>query len=450
MYEKVNEIFSKVKELSAKPEYKVDEIEVYASKGGSEEFRAKGGKSDHYSFAENMGFCVRVLKDGRIAQAYSEGLSADFAEKVLADAVEMLPLFPKDEHNLMPAAGRGNDESRLRKGLEELGARELKERAIDLEKKLYAFDKRVDSVIFSICEKSDGESVLINSAGAGIHSKACGAVIFCEISCSEGSKQKTSENMLKVFNKEELYNDGIIEDTVNHALDKLSAETAQSATKKVLLKKRAAVQLISSFKSLFSAKLVQKGVSAFAGKVNERVADEKLSLFDSPRMEEGLASRLFDAEGMPTQRRALIENGILKGLLHNSYTASKDGVQSTANASRPGYKGGLGISFNNLEIARGSKSLNELIETADDAVLVDSLMGLHAGLNKVSGDFSVQAGGYSIKGGKLGKALEPFTIAGNFFEMLQNIELIANDTDMRYSSSYVPSLLISELSVSGS
>ena len=179
--------------------------------------------------------------------------------------------------------------------------------------------------------------------------------------------------------------------------------------------------------------------------MGEKIACEKFTLIDDPHLENGEGSCSFDSEGVPTKYKELISKGILKTYLYNLKTAKKDGVQSTGNAAKGGYKGTIGISPFNLYVKKGEVSFDELLKKMDRGVIITDFAGLHSGLNSVSGDFSLAAEGFIVENGKKGKAFNQITVAGNFFELLLNIEEIGEDMKFSLSGTGSPSVLVKNL-----
>ncbi|MGL6100882.1 MAG: metallopeptidase TldD-related protein, partial [Fusobacteriaceae bacterium] len=159
-------------------------------------------------------------------------------------------------------------------------------------------------------------------------------------------------------------------------------------------------------------------------------------------------SASFDAEGVPTKPKNLIENGILKTYLYNLKTAKKDGVESTGNAAKGGYKGTMGISSFNLYLEKGDESFETLLNRIENGILITGFSGLHSGLNSISGDFSLATEGFLIKNGKVEKPLNQITAAGNFFDLLNNIECIGDDLKFNLSGVGSPSLIVKNISIS--
>ena len=155
----------------------------------------------------------------------------------------------------------------------------------------------------------------------------------------------------------------------------------------------------------------------------------------------------YDSEGVATYNKTLIKKGVLQTYLYNLTTAKKDGVQSTGN----GYGGvtKIGIGTTHLVIKPGKKSFEELLQKAKNGIYLTDIMGLHAGLNAKSGDFSLQAQGFMIEDGKLTKPLSQIVVAGNLFTLFNEIGEVGSDSQLLLSSNEVPSLLIKKLQVNG-
>ena len=164
----------------------------------------------------------------------------------------------------------------------------------------------------------------------------------------------------------------------------------------------------------------------------------------------GYGTQPFDSEGVSGKNKAVIENGVLKTLLHNRRTAKKDGVASTGNGFKMGLTGSVKTAPTNFYLAKGMLSQEALLAQMGDGLLLTSLMGLHAGTNAVSGDFSLSAEGFRIKGGRIDTPVEQITVAGNFYQLLAEVEEIADDLYFGSGGVGSPSVLIRGLAIAGS
>ena len=154
----------------------------------------------------------------------------------------------------------------------------------------------------------------------------------------------------------------------------------------------------------------------------------------------------FDGDGLPTRRSVIIENGILKELMLNTYTARKLNMQSNAKASR-GLAGAPGIGGGNYFLRPGTSTPEQIIGDVKQGLYVLSTMGF--GVNLTTGDYSQGASGLWIENGELTHAVEEITIAGNLKDMFRNVVAIGNDLDFRGSGA-VPTLRIDGMTVAGS
>ncbi len=205
--------------------------------------------------------------------------------------------------------------------------------------------------------------------------------------------------------------------------------------------------------SAVSGRNVQEGgKSFFEGKKNESVANDVVTIVDDGQLPEGLMTFKTDMEGVPSQSTTLIEKGILKNYIYDSYSAFQEERQSTGNANRQWPEPFLHVptvSTTNLVLKAGTKNLDGLVERVDEGILItDFVMGVgHS--NKITGEFSVVApNAFFVKSGEIKHPLEPVTVAGNFFNSLKKMTDIGSDPKVT-SVGKIPSLTIEDLTVSG-
>ncbi|MDD4652401.1 MAG: TldD/PmbA family protein [Methanothrix sp.] len=205
------------------------------------------------------------------------------------------------------------------------------------------------------------------------------------------------------------------------ACSSLGAVKAESGTYDVLLRPLAVAELLDyTLLPAVSADNVQKGRSSLRGRVGERVSAESLLIADDGLLSGGIDSSAFDGEGVPSQRTAIIEDGVLMGYLYDSYTAGKEGTKSTGNAVRAGYTGVPSVGIRNLIV--GSRAGRDLLAETK-GIVVNSLIGAHTA-NPISGDFSVEAkNAFLIAPGQASKPIGSLMLAGNFFELIKDIEV---------------------------
>jgi len=189
----------------------------------------------------------------------------------------------------------------------------------------------------------------------------------------------------------------------------------------------------------FNGKNVFLGSSPLAGKLGEKIADERFSLIDNPLIDYASASRKYDDEGVPHQVTPLIDKGIVKSFLYDLDTAGRSGTKTTGH--------GIGCNPTNLVIKEGETSFEEMVKNTKEGLIVESVMGLGQG-NPISGEFSVNVQlGYKIENGEIVGRVKDVMLAGNTYDALKNILAIGNKSEWVYGSLLTPYVQIGSLSV---
>ena len=193
---------------------------------------------------------------------------------------------------------------------------------------------------------------------------------------------------------------------------------------------------------------VQRSQSPFQGRIGEKVASEKITIHDDGLLPGGLRTWTFDSEGTPQQKTTIIEKGILRNFLYDNYSAKKEGKESTGNASRAGYLSTPSIEATNFHITSGNKTPDQLISEVDNGLIIYYLQGAHSS-NPVNGEFSVVATpAWKINEGKITHATRGVMLAGNIFEVLKNVTILANN-ERQMGQLVAPWILVENVRVIG-
>jgi PmbA protein len=243
----------------------------------------------------------------------------------------------------------------------------------------------------------------------------------------------------------------VADEAVSRAVRMLGAGKPPTARVPVVFDRFAATSFLGVLAGSLSAEAVQKGRSLFATMVGEQVGSEFVNLVDDGRRLDGPSSAPFDDEGVPSGRTALFDAGVLRGFLHNTYTARRAGdpeQRSTGNASRAGYRSAPGVGTTNFYLEPGVLTFEEILTKAEGGVLIQDVTGVHSGANPISGEFSVGATGLRIGGGAVGEPLREMTIASTIPEMLKRISGVGDDLRF-FSSVGTPTILIDEMTLAG-
>ena len=233
--------------------------------------------------------------------------------------------------------------------------------------------------------------------------------------------------------------------TIDSRLRRIGARKVPTARVPIVFDQQTSRQLLGEIFDAVTGDAVYRSASFLAGKLGEQIAGKNITIVDDGTIPGGFGTSPFDGEGVPTRRTTVIENGVLKSYLLNTYTAKKLGLETTGNASR-GLAGNPGVGSGNFFLQPGAKSAEQIIRDVSDGLYVTEFLGF--GVNLVTGDFSRGATGLWIKNGELTFPVEEITVAGNLKDMLNNIAEIGSDLEWR-SSVACPTLRIEGMTVAG-
>ena len=418
--------------------------EIMASESEAFSVRVRGGKLEDYKVSDRFRLTLRGKAGERIGTASTQALDEESIDMLIQGVKESAELIETDEQDeILPPDAHYDKVLNYSEEIDSISAEDRIALAMEIDKRIHAADVRVkpDACVVSTAEET---VTLRNTLGLNLSHRS--NMIYAYASClaREGESAATGFKLLWGYDREAvapyLVADGCIED----ALSKLGAGRMQSGTRPVVIKNTAMADLLSTFSGVFSADNAQKGLSLLAGKEGQKIASEAVTLVDDPLMPWGLGSSPFDREGAATYKKHVIDNGMLATLLHNRKTAKKAGCQTTGNAAGAGR-----VAPSNFYIAPGRDDPDTLIAAMGNGLYVTEVSGLHAGANAVSGDFSLLARGFEVIGGRPVRAVEQITVAGNFYQLLEEITAVGNDLIFDGAPIGCPTVAVKALSIAG-
>ena len=382
--------------------------------------------------------------------SYTEKIDKNSIDLLVADAIENAQIIEMDDQEeLFAGADHYETLHRYFEPVANLAPHELITAAFDMEKAALAANPLVKQVINCSVAKSEGETFIDNTKGLHCHTKHTNVSAGVYLMASNEKQTATGgeyDFTLRDFGK--LNVKEIAETAAREAVSKLDVDSIATGNYPIILRYDAATQLLHSFASILSGEVVEKGFSRLQGKLGEKVGGSNITFVDDPLMAEVPGGASFDAEGFPTKKLELIKEGMLQSFMHNMKTAKKAGTLSTGNAGKSGYNGTVSVGPHNLYLQPGLESLADLISETNHGICIVELQGTNAGINTVSGDFSLSAIGFLIENGKLGRGINQITVSGNLYDMLYQIEDIANDLQIKSNVSS-PSIKVKSLTVAG-
>ncbi len=246
--------------------------------------------------------------------------------------------------------------------------------------------------------------------------------------------------------------EGCAKKSVQNTLAYIGAAPVPSGSYTVALAPKVARSLLSCFAGVFSGLSAMKGLTLLKDKVGQKIAADCVTITDAPAHKDSLMSRSFDDQGVTTYEKNIVQQGTLMTLLHNLKTAAVFGTVTTGSAYRASYTSPLAVAPQNLYIAPGESTPEEMFAMENTVLQICETKGLHAGANPVTGDFSLECKGFLYRGGQLVQPVSGITVAGNFYTLLQNVSCVGNDLQFGSPGASCvgsPTLLIKDLSVAG-
>jgi PmbA protein len=408
------------------------------------------GEVEKLQEAASRGIGLRVLYQGRQASGSTSDLSPQAVDELISSTVEMAKLTSVDDAAALPYG----DE--LAREVADLGLYDPSVNALTTERKIEmarsaeeaarGADARITNSEGSACSTATGKSLLVNSAGfAGEYQGTSCALTVAPIAKENGQMQVAvwgdRQRALGSLDSPETL--GL--EAAMRALRKLNARKVRTQEAPIVFESSVAEELLGDFFAAVDGYSIFRRASFLVGRLGEMIAAPALTVIDDGRMRGAVGSRPFDGEGLATRQTVVVENGVLKNYLLNTYTARKLGLRSTASAIRP-LTGAPVVGFSNFFIAPGVYKADEIIASVKNGFYVTEMIGF--GFNAVTGDFSRGASGWWIEDGKLAFPVEEVTVAGNFRDMLRGIEMIGNDLRFRGRVA-APTIKIDHMMVSG-
>ncbi len=445
-------LFEEMKEalIAAAKRAGIEQYEIYYQVG--ESVSAETLKDEISSFSSGVcgGICFRCIVNGKMGMASGERMTVDAMEELVAAALSNAACIDSEDEPFI-FAGSPAYASLDGKEVKLTDAAVIRDNALRLQRDVYAVSDKVSDGTQSAAMSSVTEIRLCNSHGlelsnrVGMTGAYASAVVRVDEEAEECFEFCEGEDYAALSE--------LPGRVVKDALDKMGAVVADSGKYDVVFDGREFRSILSVFSSAFSAKNAQLGLSLLAGKEGTAVAAPCVTVIDDPMRAESPMQTPFDGEGVATARRTVIEDGVLNTLLYDLTTAKKANVESTGNGQRGGYASPVGIAPYNFSILPGEASLDDLFAKVGTGVYITECKGLHAGADSVTGDFSIESAGFMIRDGKRAEPIKSFTVAGNFFDLLKEIDTLGNHVYWGIPSGFTvfgsPDVLVRSMSVAG-
>ena len=412
------------------------EASVIVSNSISETVNFRNKKLDESNRSDNLSIDITTYVGKKKSSISSSNLLNENLNILLEKCIETTKNTPEDEFNSLP------DRDLLAKEVKDLNLYDdtnLKnDHKIDYLKKLEAsaaFNKKIINTESSFTQNKSN-FILANSEGF------CDGYKTSSFTASSVTVAKDENSMERDYEYSSKCHLEDLEDAeklgklaADQTIRKLSPKKIGSEKISIIFDKRIAKGMLSAFASAISSSAISRGTSFLKDKINQKIFADSINVYDKPDILKGLGSRSFDNEGVKTDTLKLVDNGILKNYLIDTYNGKKLSLKSN------GRCGGA----SNLYFENGRMSYKDLLNSSSKSLYITETIG--HGSNIVTGDYSVGATGFLVENGEFKYPINEITIAGNFKDMFQNI-ILANDLDFKYSTNS-PTMMIEGMVVAG-
>lgn len=448
--QEITQVFSELKNKAL-----AAQAQVELTISGGETFSAtyQDRKLKKYSANETATAVVRVLKGTGVGVATTENLAAESLQscfqQALQSAVDLDGGVSTEQiaEDLVAPADHYPEVPLFVSDYEEIPIAERLKWAEALEKEALDFDPRVTNVPYSGINLTSGMTWILNSKGLNQSYKGSAINGYSYSLAKEGEKSKSGYHSFFRRSPDALPLKEIAQQGATEAVEMLAAVQAPTGQYAAVLNNEVASQLVGVLSHHISAKALDENTSLLKDRKGEAVLSPVLNINDNPLDANLPNSRPFDSEGTASQITPIFKDGKLQNFLTNSYYARKLKLPLTGNAVRG--MAGLEVSASNMIVAPGTQSLQDLIASKPEVLVITEIQGMHSGMKEMTGDFSLPASGVLYRNGKKAQYFEQFVISGNILDLLKSVTAVSNRLNNNGSPVVCPDLFVPQLSVAG-
>ena len=426
------------------------EAEAFLEIGRQSSCRVREGEIEDLTEATSKGVGLRVISNQRLGFAYTSNFDPDTLNQFVDRALQLAQAAAPNRLNGLPSpkdlAHRSEAGELFDPEVASLPSDWKIKASLEIERAGKAVDPRITT--FDSVGAGDSVSEVVVATSGGLVDAYSGtyAFLYAVPVASDGTQLQTSywvdyKRLFKDLDPPE----EVGRQAALRALRMLGAKKVRSRRVPVVFDPLIAASFVDSIASAANGDAVFKKSSFLAKLLNQQIGAEHLSIVDDGLLPRGLGTAPFDGEGVPTRKTAIIENGVLRNFLYDSFTARKAKAHTTGNASRS-YNALPSIGTNNLYLAPGAKTPESLIREVDQGFYVTAMLG--RGADIVTGQYSRGANGLWIEKGELSYPVQEVTVAGDLLQMLQQLDAVGSDLQFRGSTG-APTIRFAELTVAG-
>jgi len=427
--------------------YGADEAEVYLQSNRELSIQVLNKEIETIEEASSHGVGFRVFVDNKMGFSHCNDFTDRSLEDTIKRAVAFARLTSPDENNVLPVDKGMTDVAGLcDPGIANIAMEEKINMALELERVAMS-DPRITKSSGAGFSESETEIFIANSRGMSKNYKSGSCGFGLSVVAEKGDQKNTGGEYCfrRQFNDLKPIEE-IAAKAAKDAYEMLDPEMVRTQKAAVIFDPDVGGSLLSGVIGALNGERVLQGASFLKDSLEQKIATDLLTIIDDGTKEKGMASAPFDGEGVSTRKNILIENGVLKSFMYNTYAAKRAGTESTGNASRRSFTSLPSIGTHNIYLIPGKHTKNEIIASTGKGLLLRGLTGY--GINPVNGNFSGGASGFWIENGKVSHPVKGLTIAGIATDILNGIDMMGTDIDMSKSFAS-PTFRVREMQIGG-
>ena len=423
----------------------IEDLQLYISTSKSIGLSLYESQIDDYQVNLNSSITAKGIYNGKMVTVSSEKDDKNLAKYIVDSIIKNARIInSKDEVYIYEGSKEYGEVNTYNETLESIPMEEKIAKLFEMDKKVRAKDPTIKDVASIFYNETSSSLEIINSKGLHLTNKKnsyqCGLEVIKEL---DGNSEAGFDYMVENdFAKLDV--DKIIDKALDDVNSRMGGKPIKTGYYDIVLSSEMTTNLLGVILSGLTYENISKNRSFLKDKLNTKVFGDNITIYEDPLNKESLSSIAFDSEGVATKYKVLVDKGVVETYVYNLKNAKKAGVEPTGN----GFGGAEG--FINATLKGEDNSKEDLYAKVMDGLYISELDGLHSGLDPISGQFSLKAGGRLIKNGKLDAPVKLITIAGNVYNMFNNVLALGNDfEEVKHSKIKAPTVIIKNISVSG-
>ncbi len=419
-----------------------DVAEVYVEQSSSKEFTLKNSRDLSRSAKIQKGCSIRAIQNNRLLFGYISFSDEPDIDRLVESLRRSLVIAPVAEADPIPEA----DAVSVRSPAGDLDEKRANRIVRSLDAYAHDFDSKIKDVKSATVSFYKEEFEIANTRGARVKDGVVDYAISVEVLASDNGQSDAGYYVQDADNLDALDTKFVATNAANMAVNKLHAGSISTKKYSVILENRVAQELLSAYFGAFDAYSVLNHTTPLEGRTGERIFSENVTIVDAARIP-GRAATIADYEGTPRSDVLVVENGVLKSYLSDTYSSRRLGVSNTANARRASWMSLPRVGAFNFHIKPSQSLSRDQLLNRIDGLYITEIMGLHMA-NTISGDFSFGIEGYLIHNGEPVSYFKKATFADNFYSMMKRV--IAISSNIYYFGSFgAPDIAIADCTIGG-